>query len=409
MGRVKAWINEQDAQGFDSRSTFVCTNCIDDDALIAFIKKNGAREEPCSYCEENARGKKSIAFDELMKEILKGLYSEWGDPNDEGVPWEQGWVGDVIDTYDIFHDELSLGFSSESLRNNLIDSLSDHQWCQRNFYELEPHKALSAGWNEFENVVKHVTRYVFLRCEDKDAWGRGGEEIPPAQFLDALGSVISTCKLYTALKTGTELFRIRMHETDQGFETAQELGAPPTKAAKYPNRMSAAGIPAFYGAFDQETAIAETYTPTGNFKWATVGKFAAHRDLTVVDLSKIPSIPSIFEPNSRWKRHGLIFLRHFLRDFTAPIEKDGREHIDYVPTQIVAEYLRFVHRMKKDTPIDGIVYPSSRNQGSNACILFIGSEHSTDPGAEDDDTALVLTKVETFSVVKSRKTAKRPR
>lgn len=397
MGGVKAWMMEQQAQGFYSKDTYVCANCVDDDVLIKLIKTTGSHENACSYCKNTAKKVKTIKFDEFIKLILMGIRSEWGDPNNEGVGWEHGWMGDVLDTYDIFAGEIDIGFTNDQLQDDLIHSLSDHQWCQKNFYQLKPHEALTAGWREFTRVVKHESRYVFLGRNDSDASSRGAEEIPPADFLDALGEIISRCNLYTILKTDTEILRLRLHTTHEGFTKALELGAPPPEFAKYANRMSAAGIPAFYGAFDKQTAIKET-VPEGNKSYATIGKFKSLRDLVLIDFTKLPPIPSIFEPKSSIIRHGLQFLRGFLDDFTSPIEKDGREHIEYVPTQIVAEYLRFIHQKDGNINIDGILYRSSRNPDSAACVLFIDFDQSVDPGQEKKTTTLVLTEVETFKL-----------
>jgi hypothetical protein len=47
--------------------------------------------------------------------------------------------------------------------------------------------------------------------------------------------------------------------------------------------------------------------------------------------------PSLFDEQRRHLRAGLSFLHDFAADLAKPIEKDGREHIEYVPTQIVTE------------------------------------------------------------------------
>jgi hypothetical protein len=399
MGRAKQWAMEQVGQGFTSKNTRICTQCIDDYALVDFIRKSGEKGHSCSYCKTGAEEKKTVPFDNFIHRFLDGIETEWGDPNDEGVAWEQGWVGEVQDSYDLLHDELGVDFRSEKLLDDVQESLSDRQWCKKNFYELEPHQALSVGWREFTKVIKYESRYVFFRREDSRAKWRGGEEIPPSDFLDALGSVISNCRMYTELKAGTSICRLRVHKLSEKLTKAKELGAPPPEMAKYSNRMSAAGISAFYGAFDKETAIAET--ATSKDRGATLGHFKLLKDMHLVDFTKLPPIPSIFELSTRSKRHGIRFLREFLTDFTAPISKDGREHIDYVPTQVVAEYLRFLHRGRKGQKIDGILYNSSRKEDARACVLFIGSDEAGDVSDADKKKAVMLEFAETFELPKS--------
>ncbi|MBP0624019.1 HEPN-associated N-terminal domain-containing protein [Cupriavidus consociatus] len=399
MGRAKELALREEEQGYYSNNTHVCTRCVEDYALRDFIRKTGSTDHQCSYCSPRSRGKTSIPFDSLVERIIEGIETEWGEPNNEGVAWDDGWVGDVYDSYDLLNDELDIGFASDKLREDVQYSLSDGQWCQKNFYELEPHQALSAGWQDFTNVVKHESRYVFFRREEsRDGW-RGREEIPPSEFLDALGSVISSCNLYTKLAKGTIVCRLRVHNVGEKFRMARELGSPPPEAAKYPNRMSAAGISAFYAAFDKKTAVAETTTePSKKPMAATLGKFELVRDLHLVDFTKLPPSPSIFEPDSHTRRHGIRFLHDFLRDFTAPIKKDGREHIEYVPTQVVAEYLRFVHKGRKGRSIDGILYPSARNQDAEACVLFIGPDGACDPGEDEAYKVVKLTSAKTFKL-----------
>jgi hypothetical protein len=162
--------------------------------------------------------------------------------------------------------------------------------------------------------------------------------------------------------------------------------------------MSAAGISAFYGAFDRETAVLETASGMVEPAWATLGNFRVIRDLRLVEFTTVPTSPSIFDSKFRGVRPGLRFLHDFLADFTAPVLKDGREHIDYVPTQVVAEYLRFIHRDNGGRPIDGILYKSARHEGAHACVLFFGPEGACDLGEETSDTALVLESAETFEL-----------
>ena len=73
----------------------------------------------------------------------------------------------------------------------------------------------------------------------------------------------------------------------------------------------------------------------------------------------------------------LIFLREFLLDFSSPIERDDRIHIDYVPTQVVTEYLRDA-KLEGDPPLDGIKYRSSRRKGGICYVLFI-DEYGVEP------------------------------
>ena len=48
----------------------------------------------------------------------------------------------------------------------------------------------------------------------------------------------------------------------------------------------------------------------------------------------------------------------FVKSITAPVAHDGREHIEYVPTQILTEYFRGRVKGEGASRLDGIVYPA---------------------------------------------------
>jgi hypothetical protein len=62
-----------------------------------------------------------------------------------------------------------------------------------------------------------------------------------------------------------------------------------------------------------------------------------------------------------------------MRDFQAPVTKDGREHIDYVPTQIVTEYIRHLYSHPEYGVARGVLYSSVRGVGG-CCVLFFDND-----------------------------------
>ena len=78
------------------------------------------------------------------------------------------------------------------------------------------------------------------------------------------------------------------------------------------------------------------------------------------------NIPSVFDCTvSRQEQYRSVFLAGFARDIAKPIVRDERVHQDYVPTQVVTEFIRFVLRPSAD----GVAYPSARADGTNV-VLF---------------------------------------
>lgn len=183
------------------------------------------------------------------------------------------------------------------------------------------------------------------------------------------------------------------------------MGPPPRNVANSSSRMSPPGIPMFYGAFDEETALLETIRKEGTHT-VTTATFETLLPLKVLDLSDLPLVPSLFDPNSRHRRTGIKFLRSFVTDVAKPIDRGGSEQTEYVPTQIVTEYFRHVFRDAKGDPISGIAHPSSRKQGRVCCVLFFENEHCCDKLDETGSGAkkhLLLTDC-TIRIVKSEST-----
>lgn len=380
MGYWKQKMIEEQDRGWSSLGgKFVCDKCFEDSALANFASEN-AVEYKCDYCGRRSKKKPiGIGIDEVMEVINEGITSEWGHPDNEGVAYESaegGYQGEVLDTYDLIHDELGNPFANDKLCDDVISAFTRQGalWCQRNFYGLLPHDVLRFGWERFVRVVKYSKRYLFSKDMGQIDYFRGDEELPPGKFLERFGEILTQIDLVREFPPRTRIYRVRVHDPSEELRTASELGTPSTENARYSNRMSPAGIPMFYGAFDEETAIRETFDPLrGNNVAITVGEFRTARGFPVVDLTKVPPIPSVFDSEKRDSRPDIIFLHHFIRDLQAQVTKDGREHIDYVPTQIVTEYIRHLYKHPEHGMVRGILYCSARSEGE-CCVLFFDSE-----------------------------------
>jgi RES domain len=134
--------------------------------------------------------------------------------------------------------------------------------------------------------------------------------------------------------------------------------------------MSPPGVVMTYAAEDRETALAETADEAGTF---AVGEFVNDRELLILDFTRLPEPPSIFAelPDSMEydPRPTLNFLHSISREMSRPIARDDRVHVEYVPTQVVTEYVRTAIRIK-GRKVDGIRYSSSRRHAATAVVLF---------------------------------------
>jgi hypothetical protein len=197
---------------------------------------------------------------------------------------------------------------------------------------------------------------------------RGGE------LLEELGRLVKEHGLIGELGVEVDLFRVRLDGADGPYERAKALGAPPKTRARQ-SRMSPAGIPMLYLGDDVETAVAETLAadpdpPDG----LTVGRFGLVEPVLVVDLTALAPVPSILvdAPETTSLRRRLGFLHGFRADVGGLVEHDGREHIDYVPTQVVSEYLRHRFRTSDGRPVHRLAWESTRRPGGTSRVLFVG-------------------------------------
>ena len=102
-----------------------------------------------------------------------------------------------------------------------------------------------------------------------------------------------------------------------------------------------------------------------------VATFRSSRELTAIDLTTLPPLPSMFDDARRMDREGLMFLQAFVHEISMPVTKDGAEHVDYVPSQIVCEYFAQVFRpASREGRIDGLLYPSAVRSGGKNLVLF---------------------------------------
>ena len=200
------------------------------------------------------------------------------------------------------------------------------------------------------------------------------ELLSPSELLSVIVEYATTVGLMQALPAEQDFYRARFQAPGEKLSEPHQLGPPPPdKAAQ--NRMSPAGIVMMYVSEDVTTALNEAATRAGAY---AVAKFRTRRGITILDLADLPPITSLFAelPDTLEydPRKMLLFLHHVARDISRPIVRDDRVHIEYVPTQVVTEYVRNT-TMQDATKIDGIRYRSSRRRGGMSLVLFAGDEN----------------------------------
>jgi hypothetical protein len=358
---------------------FVCGACFGNQGLRDFCSQRAEHYEQleCDFCGATANEPIAIPVDEVIEHINSCVHRYFDDPGNAGLPYvsaEGGWQGPTYETYEVFQELGGPDLPRDSdgrLFDAIVCGLDTDLWCEVEPYRLSPDEALRFSWEQFCQVIKHERRYFFLQTEEGNSRPEEDTDLySPAETLRALFAFAEQAGAFSVLAVGARLYRARHQPPGTSYKTAGELGPPPLDHAIQTNRMSPPGIVMTYAADDCETALAETAEEPGAF---AIGQFGNCRDLLILDLTRVPDAPCPFAElpdNLDYDpRPHLNFLQNISREISRPIARDDRVHIEYVPTQVITEYLRTAVRID-GRRVDGIRYSSSRCHGATAVVLF---------------------------------------
>lgn len=363
MGRAKSEMMEAEERGWNAPDTHVCADCVVDEFLKSLIK-NSSDQDTCDYCGRASDQAIAAPTEVIMEAVAGAVYYYFNDPTSAGVPWDGGApafeptdTGDVLMSIGLYcHDDLFSDIEGAFINWSWVRSAGGH-WSSSH-----PHEQLSGSWERFVHAVKHETRYFFTSLKSEEPG-----EYSPAGLLEKIGELVDQLSLISHLPVGMLLYRVRERSNDESWENiAKEMGPPPRDRARA-GRMNPAGISYLYLAQELETALAEVLSgpPCG----AAYAEFLVRRELNVIDLCQI-HLPSVFDSDLRDVREGLLFITDFVEAISEPVRKDGREHVDYAPSQVVSEFFAKVFRSKLGEEIHGIVYPSAVRPGGRNVVLF---------------------------------------
>jgi len=369
--------------GYWSSDKSICPAHLDDPYLRALLESN-LDEETCSYCGASGEGAEepvAASLDIVLSAFISAA-SRFYERADGSIVFDGETMVETCDADDVLDDLMPPGdVHADEIRGDMAEAMRDTLWLPANWARLAPDEVLLYSWDAFQEVVKHQSRYLFSDFVDPV----DDERLSPRALFARIAESAARDEgmFYAPCPT---LYRARAfaEEPDVAeYGCAAQLGAPP-KTLTAANRMSPAGISMFYGATDPATAITEV-TAHSPHKHVLVGEFAPLRELRLLNLTHIPDIPSPFDPAQLDRFFMTRFLQRFVADLIKPVELDGPEHIEYVPTQVFTEYIRqsFPGRL------DGMIFPSAQGAGSNV-VLFYDNEFVKDEGCVNDQTRLVL-------------------
>ncbi len=243
----------------------------------------------------------------------------------------------------------------------------DHgqSWCERDINGA-PGTVLAGGWTYFENVVKHQVRFFLANIK----WNHDNPSAPaPLEVLELLVKLVEARELFDTLPTGTVLHRVReVADGEQAPSRPTDFGPPPAGRSTQANRMNPPGISALYTSRTRDTCLQEIPIRSGYRRF--VASLAVEHEIKLIDLTQIPAPPRLLAGAAPWTRHSLQFLDAFATMSAKPVARDDREHIEYVPTQVVSEFLMHAFRPKG---VLGMKFGSTKRQDANV-VLFVGPE-----------------------------------
>lgn len=354
-------IEAQD-RGWCRSDKYICKDCIEESFLSSKAEEYSNAAHTCSFCDSA----NASSINDLMHFIMHGVLSNYADPSSAGVPREDGdWVGE--ESFEI--TEWVLGYlgleEPTSFITELVNIIENDCWVSAPdgfYYGFHKHQYWDYSWQNFCRLVKHQNRYFFHFVEGHDF---DSEEMSPGAILFKLQeAVVKLGLVKKVLFRGKNFYRARIKD-DSWQISGSQLRQPPCEYANA-GRMNPAGISYFYAAEDAETAVKEVCKCVAE---VVVGEFVVKDELILLDLTSLQERFSVFDIENEEKRQYVLFLEGFIKDITKPISKDGKEHIDYVPTQIVSEL--FANQVKSDgVAIDGIRFPSSVSQDGVNWVFF---------------------------------------
>lgn len=307
---------------------FVCSNCFGNTDLKRFLKETSVSlTGNCDFCKShNVPIYPLTTISQKIKDCLFNKYCE-----------DSSATQDVITI--IASEAQCNNLLAAQIKNilNLPDNLmnkKDAYWLLNSYNPLD----LKQSFESFVFYIKHTRRFILT---DEDF-----------SFLKQLSSFLTQKSFISTLTEGTILYRAR-----QGKHTnKRDLWAPPYPYSPSNNRMTPAGVEgSLYVADSPNTAIKEVRGEAP----VTVAKIKILEDLLVLDLSNKPNSVSCFHKDYLMYS----FLNAFIEEISKSIKSNEKDY-EYVPTQIIAEFLRI------KLCLDGIVYRSSIYPDGRNYVLF---------------------------------------
>lgn len=345
--------------------SYICPDCVGDTFLRRLVSTAAVKKYPCAYCESDVPTVEISFVAQRCSEVISTFF-EVSSLTMAVVHFNREPAGENLAKV----VERLTSIPSKAVED-VVEELT--QWWYdsdsgNELYGDDPYfvprrnidSALIPAWTEIESSLRTEARYLNPKV---------------SQFMDqvfcGLAEHVTVHGNSVLVDAGpdtriSELYRARVFQSEKSLEAAlhhpeRTLGAPPV-GLSVGGRMNAVGQPAFYGALDEQTAIAEVRPPVGS--WTAVARFRITRPLKLLDLlqlekARLKANSSLFDPDIVAAAQRLAFLRELAKRMATPVMPENQDH-NYLITQVVADYLA----MLPGISLDGIIYPSAQRAGS---------------------------------------------
>jgi hypothetical protein len=375
------------AEGFAYLSETICFSHITDSALAGRVT-DAIDKRACSYCGRSGAPDDppfAVSMDTVGRLVLEAATWLYHDGYDEF--FHEGWP-EQYDT-DYVVSEVAEGAFDNAVSDEALAHISDAISKPEAWVDSRLQEDFLLSWDSFADIVKHKTRFVYIGARERP--NRSKE--PPAlvsNFLDGLAAYVNE-DMFTSIEPGEKLYRARMAEDgftllrEASSDLAKHLGPAPAGKASA-GRLNPEGVGLFYGATTASVAVKETalHSPHDD---AVVGAFRVGVPLRILDFTKRPAPPSIFDEGKRQEYVFAKFADDFEERLTQSIRLTGAERVEYVVTQVIGEYFRWAPELK----VDGIAWKShlleEGEEGKNVLVWAGAEDVRSDPPPSDEDRA----------------------
>ena len=329
----------------------ICYECVHLRSLKDFISQKNI-SGLCNFCNKSNKICKWDEFENHIKSFIEKLYFQNQD------------MGNLF----IRHVLNDMAFKAHSdVKTKLIKNNHKNRYLRRQDADINsiPKDVflLSVLWEKLKVYIQQECRFFI-----KDYRILNGSQSEKASFFfdkikDLMNDFSQEINITKEMPVGESIFRARVDKNIDEYN-AKTLGSPPYTVLPKSTRLSPVGIPVFYGSSTEKTAMKEIKGEAVKF---VVGQWVVKKKILYMDLTELDNLdlPDYFSHKSFRKRELIEFLKRINSSLSERIEKDGKENISYIPTQLISEFFKLSYK-----DIMGIKYNSSLSKNGVNYAFF---------------------------------------